>query len=92
MCKLHVHIIDKFQIQNVKIENLTKDLHNFKLDIGHTFGTFHVRFVTFETNVLKIIDILKQREEIKEFKLMLHQATHPIVILCYFDGYLDVFP
>ena len=70
MHKLHTHSMDKFTIQNEKIENLTIDLLAFKLYITRQLGSFYDRFLALETNVQEFTNILKQREEIDELKMV----------------------
>ena len=77
MCKLHTYTMDKFQIQNEKIENLTTDLLTFKLNISHTLRLFHDRFMVLETNVQEMTDILKQHEKADEFEMVTYQAPPP---------------
>ena len=55
MHKLHIHIMYKFQTQYEKIKKVIIDLLDFKLDVRHSLGSFHDRFMALEANVQELL-------------------------------------
>ena len=49
---------------------MQQNLLDFKIDGGRMLATYNNIFIVLETNVQEVTDILKQKEENKEFELI----------------------